>query len=55
MALVLRRVRGDPIREEFLLGPVYLLGGLLVISPSRRAGDPGSSLGPGENFFLLNY
>ena len=27
-----------------------LLGGLVVIAPSRRAGDPGSTPGPGENF-----
>ena len=42
---------GDPIREEFLLGPLDLLGGLVVIAPVRRAGDPGSNRGPGENFF----
>ena len=51
MALVLPRVRGDPIREEFLLGPANRLGGLVVIAPARRAGDPGSIPGPGENFF----
>ena len=28
-----------------------LLGGLVVIAPARRAGDPGSNPGPGENFF----
>ena len=33
------------------LGPVDRLGGLVVIVPARRAGDPGSNLGPGENFF----
>ena len=44
-------IRGDPIREEFLLSPVDLLGGLVVIAPARRAGDPGSNPGPGENFF----
>ena len=38
---------GDPIRKEFLLGPV-------VIAPARRAGDPGSNPGQGDNFFLLN-
>ena len=27
------------------------LGGLMVIAPEHRAGDPGSNLGPGENFF----
>ena len=26
------------------------LGGLMVIAPTRRPGDPGSNLGPGENF-----
>ena len=28
------------------------LGGLVVIAPVRRAGDPGSNPGPGENFSL---
>ena len=28
------------------------LGGLVVIVPARRAGDPGSNPGPGENFSL---
>ena len=28
------------------------LGGLVVIAPACRAGDPGSILGPGENFAL---
>ena len=28
------------------------LGGLVVIAPKRRAGDPGSNPGPGEEFFL---
>ena len=26
------------------------LGGLVVIAPARRAGDPGSNPGPDENF-----
>ena len=43
---------GDPIREEFLLGPADRLGGLMVIAPARRAGGPGSTPGPGENFSL---
>ena len=51
MALVLPEGKGDPIREEFLLGPVDRLGGLVVTAPARRAGDPGSNPGPGENFF----
>ena len=51
MALVLREGKGDPIREEFLLGPVDSLGGLVVTAPVHRAGDPGSNPGPGENFF----
>ena len=42
---------GGPIREEFLLVPVGRLGGLVVIAPALRAGDPGSNPGPGENFF----
>ena len=32
---------GNLIREEFLLGPVDRVGGLVVIAPARRAGDPG--------------
>ena len=40
----------NPIREEFLLGTVERLGGLVVIAPRRRAGDPGSNPGLGENF-----
>ena len=51
MALVLPEGNGDPKREEFLLGPVDHLGGLVVIAPARRAGDPVSIPGPGENFF----
>ena len=47
--------KGDPIREEFLLGPVDRLGGLVIIAQALKAGDPGSIPGPGENFFLLNY
>ena len=43
---------GDLIREEFWVGPVDRLGGLVVIAPARRAGDPGSIPGPGENFSL---
>ena len=27
------------------------LSGLVFIAPARRAGDPGSNPGPGENFF----
>ena len=46
---------GDPIREEFLLGPVDRLGSLAVIAPGRIAVDPSSNPGPGENFFHLNY
>ena len=53
MTLVIPEGMGDPIREEFLLRPVdRRLGGLMVIAPARRAGDPGSNPGPGENFFL---
>ena len=43
---------GDLIREEFWLGPVDRLGGLVVIAPARIVGDPGSNPGPGENFSL---
>ena len=28
------------------------LGSLVVIALARRAGDPGSNPGPGENFYL---
>ena len=31
------------------------LGGLVVVAPARRAGDPGSNPGPGENFSLKLY
>ena len=43
---------GDPIREEFLLGTADRLGGLAVIALARRAADPGSNPGLGENFSL---
>ena len=33
-------------------GPADRLGGLVVKVPARRAGDPGSIPGPGENFSL---
>ena len=46
------RVRGDQIREEFLLSPVDRPSGLVVIAPARRAGDPGLNPGPDENFPL---
>ena len=50
MALLLPEGNGDPIREEFLLCHVDRLGGLVVIAPTRRAGDPGSNPGPGDNY-----
>ena len=53
-ALALPVGKGDPVREEFLLGPVDRLGGLVVIAPAHRAGHPVSNPGQGENFFLLN-
>ena len=52
MALVFPEGKGDPIREELLLGPVDRLDALVVIAPARRAGDPGSNPGQGENFSL---
>ena len=55
MALVLPEDKGDPIREEFLLGPVDRQGGLVVIAPARIAGDPGSNPSPGEENFLFNH
>ena len=45
-------VRGNPIREEFLIGPVDRLGDLVVIAPARIAGDPGSNPGPARIFSL---
>ena len=42
---------GNPIREEYLLGPVDCLGGLVIIAPARRAADPGSNSGLDESFF----
>ena len=51
MALVLPEAKGDPKREEFLLGLVDRLGGLDVIAPAHRAGDPDLNPGPGENLF----
>ena len=55
MALVLPEGKGDPIREEFLLGPVDRLGSLVVIAPVCRAGDPGFDPWSRQEFFLLNY
>ena len=40
------------LREKFLAcGAVDRLGGLVVIAPAHKAGDPGSNPGPDENFF----
>ena len=47
MALLLPEGKGDRIREEFLLDPVDRLGGLVVIAPTRIAGDPGLIPSPG--------
>ena len=33
-------------------GPVIRLGGTVGSAPERRAGDPSSNPGPGENFSL---
>ena len=52
MTLVLPEGKGNPIREEFLLGPMDRLGDLVVIAPVRIAGDSGSNPGPGGNFFF---
>ena len=51
MALVLPEGKRGSNKKEFLLGPVDRLGGLMVIAPARRAGNPGSNPGPGDNFF----
>ena len=46
---------GDQLREKFLLVSVIRLADAVGSVPSRRAGDPGSNLGPGENFsFKIN-
>ena len=50
MALVLPEGNGDRIREEFLFDIADRVGGLVVMAPARRAGDPGLNPGPGENF-----
>ena len=43
----------EPIENESLQETITdRLGGLVVIAPARRAGDPGSDPGPGENFSL---
>ena len=52
MALVLPEGKRDPIREEFLLSSVDRLGGLVIIVPARRAGDPGLNPGPARIFSL---
>ena len=52
MALVLPEGNRDPIREEFLHGPVDRLDALVVTAPARRAEDPGSNPGLGENVSL---
>ena len=51
MALVLPEGKGNPIREDIPAWPVDHLGGLVVIVPARRPGDPGSIPGPGDKFF----
>ena len=43
---------GDQLREKFRLGPVVRLGGAVASDPARRAGDPSSNPGPGDNFSL---
>ena len=45
----------DTCRQDFKCKHVYpvdRLGGVVVIEPARRAGDPGLNPGPGENFSL---
>ena len=54
MSLELPEGKGDPIREEFLLGPVDCVDGLVVIAPARRAG-PGFDSWSRRELFLLNY
>ena len=52
MALVLPEDKGESNKRRIpTCGPVDRLGGLVVIAPARRAGDPGLIPGPGENSF----
>ena len=51
MALVLPEVKGNLIREDIAARKWYHLGVLVFIATSRRAGDPGTIPGTGENFF----
>ena len=43
------------IREKFCHGSGLVLDSSVVRAPAHKAGEPGSSPGPGKNFFLLLY
>ena len=45
------QVRLIEIRQDFAKKIFGYFSNRLVIAPARRAGDPGSIPGPGENFF----
>ena len=42
----------NPGLQLYATGPVDRMGGLMVIAPAHRAGNPGSIPGPGDNFSL---
>ena len=44
-------IRGFYVNDTYRQVLMNRLGGLVVIAPVRRAGDPGSNPGPGDNFF----
>ena len=46
MALVLPEGKGKSNKRRIPAGPGDRMGGLVVIAPARRAGDPGSNPGP---------
>ena len=51
MALMLPEGKGGSNKRRIPAWPSGSSGCLVVIAPARRAGDPGSNPGPGENFF----
>ena len=51
ISYILTSIVINNLREDIPIGQVDRLGGLVVIAPERRAGDPGSIPGPGEKFF----
>ena len=43
-------IRGFYVNDTYRQVPICVVN-IVVIAPARRAGDPGSIPGPGENFF----